>query len=113
MNDLPPWTKKCEENHRVEVTRRSISSHPKSKLRDLENLADDLNELFENHRDWDDAHADYTFDEVFRCIFCDEIYVPDYDEEKDKEYCRNCGKGKLEYAVKKMAESEGVSLNGK
>lgn len=101
MNKVP-WTKVCSENFRVEVSRKGAYRLTE---RDYDTLADDLNELFEAHTEWKDANAEVNCDEVVRCIFCDDIYTPALDE-KENEYCSSCGKGKLEYSIKRMVDSE-------
>lgn len=92
---IPAWCKVKEENYRIEVSQSGIT-HPK----DLENLADRLSDLFDEHSEWKGTRAEVNYDEVTRCNFCGEIYVPQYDPEKAEEYCENCGKGKLEWAIK-------------
>ena len=110
MNEIPKWAKKCLENFRVEVHEYSSYKKSRDSERECEKLADELNDLFSTHKHFDDYKAEVNSDEVIRCIFCDEIYIPDCDEE-GQEHCRSCGKGKLEYAIKRMAESDGVKTN--
>jgi DNA-directed RNA polymerase subunit RPC12/RpoP len=99
MNNIP-WVMKYKENYRVEVTQKYCENRD-----DCSKLASELSDLFDAHKEWNDTQAVVGYDEVYRCIFCGEIYEPMYLPENEENVCANCGKGKLEFAVKKMSES--------
>jgi hypothetical protein len=99
MYEIPVWCKVSKENYRVEVSQKGLLTN--STERDYDRFADDLNEFFSSHREWDgEVDAETQFDEVIRCRMCDDIYVPYYDLEREEEVCRCCRKGKLEWAIK-------------
>ena len=113
--NIPAWCTIARVNYRVEVSERGMSSNSKFFEKDLDDLADRLNELFEGHKNWSDTHAEATYDEVVKCQFCNEIYMPypqyNNDFTKMEQVCSNCGKGKSEWAIKILAESKGVTSN--
>ena len=96
-----PWVKVVNENFRVEVDHYRVKTE-----REMNDMANELNDLFKDHSDWKDFSAQVNYDEVERCIFCGEIYVGMYLNDDVIPVCSNCGKGKLEYSIKILAESE-------
>ena len=111
MNNIPAWCRIAKVNYRVEVSQPRLSSNSKFIEKDLDNLADELNELFESHRNWGDTNAEATYDEVVKCQMCGNVYIPYYVEETKEIVCDVCGKGKLEWTLKILAESKGVTTN--
>lgn len=95
------WTKIVKENYRVEVSRYGLRTD-----KEMESFCYDLNDLFKDHNAWQGATADVNYDEISRCIFCDEVYQSDYDPKRKECVCSNCSKGKLEYSVQILAEAE-------
>jgi len=95
------WVKTYNENHRVEINQYGCETE-----KDMDNLANELNDFFKEHRDWDRTNAEVNYDEVKRCILCGEVYETMYDHKRKAYVCANCGKGKLEYSIKILAEAE-------
>ena len=80
--NIPAWCTIARVNYRVEVSERGAPRNPKFIEKDLDDLADRLNELFGSHNNWDDAHAEATYDEVVECQFCGNVYAPYYEGER-------------------------------
>jgi hypothetical protein len=104
MKNKDEWIKTTKENWRVEVGERGY--HGGSEEDTCDDISYRLNMLFEEHKDWKDAYAETNYDEVDRCIFCNDIYEPMYDKEREDYVCSYCGKGKLELAVKILSEGK-------
>ena len=104
---IDPWVKIHKENFRVEVEHYRVKTE-----REMDSMVDDLNDLFNDHNNWKDFNAQVYYDEVERCIFCGEVYVGMHLNDAVVPVCSNCGKGKLEYSIKIMAESEEKSKSG-
>ena len=102
QNNFPPWVELRKENWRVEVDQRGANTP-----NDMEILADDLNALFKEHRDWYDnnTNANVNYDEFVYCKLCNQKYIPSYDEKRKEEVCQYCGGGKLELALKILKDS--------
>jgi hypothetical protein len=111
MNNIPAWCRIAKVNYRVEVSQPGLSSNPKFIEKDLDNLADELNELFESHKNWSDTRAEATYDEAVLCQFCGNVYVPYYEEDRKDTVCDMCGKGKYEWAIEILEKSKGVTTN--
>ena len=92
------WVELKNVNYRVIVNR-----HHSDTVKDMESLRDDLNDLFNDHKDWNDTHAEVDYDEIEYCKLCGEKYIPGYDEVKKGEVCQFCGEGLLEFCIKKLA----------
>jgi hypothetical protein len=106
MNNIPAWCRIAKVNYRVEVSQPGLSLE-----KDLDNLADELNELFESHKNWSDTRAEATYDEAVLCQFCGNVYVPYYEEDRKDTVCDMCGKGKYEWAIEILEKSKGVTTN--
>lgn len=109
--NIPAWCKMAKANYRVEVSERRMPSNSRFREKNLDDLADRLNELFDSHKNWDDAHAEATYDEVVLCQFCGNVYVPYYEEDRKDTVCDFCGKGKYEWSIEILEKSKGVTTN--
>jgi hypothetical protein len=97
------WTKKKKINYRVEVSRRSFRGRDPEDI--CEEIAEDLNTLFQEHKDFDTHRAEINYDEIDVCFFCDEPYEEDTDV-KGEPYCAICGKGPKEMMLEKLKDAK-------
>ena len=104
---IPNWAELVKRNYRVIVSQRYAESE-----RDLQILADSLNDLLKEHKDWNNTYAEVDHDEVVYCKLCNYEYSPDiqFDENNKRiETCSWCGGGLTEYAIKKLKEAPNIA----
>jgi hypothetical protein len=98
-----PWTKKKETNHRVEIEWHRVSRYREAS-RQCDEEADMLNDLFKEHKNFDDCSAFTNYDEVDVCVFCNNEYEEMIDEDTNEPVCANCGKGAKEAMLEKLKD---------
>jgi ribosomal protein S6 len=100
-NTIPVW---CEPTRRPAVEVRCSDY----RYLNSSSLVYELNKLFEGHVEFQNCVAEIKYVKEFRCKLCGNICEILHNNETHERTCNICGKGKLEYAIKKMAESEGT-----
>ena len=98
-----PWAKKriVKADIIVDVGRTEYQS--------LEIMINELNELFDEHRDFGKCHAYLDKTEKLFCKLCNHEYEEMYeDDDWDKKHpkCQWCGGGETEYMLKRLEESK-------
>lgn len=78
---------------------------------DIYVLAEKLNVLFKQHVDSQHWVAEVKYAKEFQCKMCGNVCEVFLDDVTKNRTCSVCGKGKVEYSIKVLAESEGASLN--
>ena len=101
--EIPPW---CDVIRRPTIEVKDTYYI----TTDVYLLAEKLNKLLKEHVETQNWVADIRYAKEFQCKMCGNICEILLDEVSRSRTCNICGKGKLEYAVKKMAESDGVSV---
>lgn len=98
---IPSW---CEPVRRLAVEVKDASYQ----TLDGYFLAEKLRKLFKEHIEFQYWDAEVKQAKELKCKMCGnycEILLDDITKERT---CNICGKGKIEYAIKKLAESEGA-----
>ena len=72
-------------------------------------LAEKLNKLLKEHIEFKEWVADVKLSKEFRCKMCGNLCEILFNDITKERTCNICGQGKLEYAIKVMAESESRS----
>jgi hypothetical protein len=97
--EIPAW---CDvERVPVATVKDSFYQTPDGFL-----LVEKLNKLFKEHIESKEWVAEIKWAKEFRCKMCNNICEVMHDDITKERTCNICGKGKLEYAIKVMAESE-------
>lgn len=95
----PEWIELRKENYRVVVDQKYCNTP-----NDMEGLSEELNKLFDEHKEWNDTKAYVDYDEHQYCKLCRQIYESIYDKKRKELLCASCGGGKLEYALQKLKQ---------
>lgn len=65
-----------------------------------------LNKLFKEHMAFQNFVAEVKSEKELQCRMCGDVCEILLDDITKERTCNKCGKGKLEYSIKVMAESE-------
>ena len=102
-----PWTKEIKTRYWVELEiPYDLIRKSSNEERALETISEDLNNLFKDHYMWQGFSSNVNFETKVVCAFCSHEYTEEMYNEKDVErkhpLCAWCGKGEIEYMIKKL-----------